>query len=217
MEARAFRYRMCAATEWSRGSSSATTATCRAATAARPRAKSRPLHLSCPGTPCQKIGYCGDGVIQAGLGEQCDDGNGIGGDGCSSTCRLEPFFVCQVPGAPCSSTLVCGDRLVQGSETCDDGNKVPGDGCGATCQTEPAGSARILASGASPSGAATASSLEWSSATTATTCRATAAARRASSSPASLAPRRGLLPSRFATSRFAGRQAEGSSSVTTAT
>jgi cysteine-rich repeat protein len=31
---------------------------------------------------------CGDGHVDAG--EQCDDGNPISGDGCSSTCRLEP-------------------------------------------------------------------------------------------------------------------------------
>ena len=31
---------------------------------------------------------CGDGV--ATLGEQCDDGNVFGGDGCSPNCRLEP-------------------------------------------------------------------------------------------------------------------------------
>ncbi|MCA9485489.1 MAG: DUF4215 domain-containing protein, partial [Nanoarchaeota archaeon] len=32
------------------------------------------------------IGSCGDNVIQAGLGETCDDGNTDDGDGCSSVC-----------------------------------------------------------------------------------------------------------------------------------
>ena len=30
---------------------------------------------------------CGNGVVD--LGEQCDDGNGVNGDGCSSACRIE--------------------------------------------------------------------------------------------------------------------------------
>ena len=34
---------------------------------------------------------CGDGVAQ-GPTEQCDDGNVLSGDGCSSTCTLEPAF-----------------------------------------------------------------------------------------------------------------------------
>jgi cysteine-rich repeat protein len=32
---------------------------------------------------------CGDGIVDCG--EECDDGNTIDGDGCSSECRLEPF------------------------------------------------------------------------------------------------------------------------------
>src|SRR5207249_1836780 len=34
-------------------------------------------------------------------GEQCDDGNTLDGDCCSSTCRFEP------PGAPCASPTPC--------------------------------------------------------------------------------------------------------------
>ncbi len=34
--------------------------------------------------------YCGDGYIQVGPGEVCDDGNTINGDGCQSTCTLTP-------------------------------------------------------------------------------------------------------------------------------
>ncbi len=35
---------------------------------------------------------CGDGVIHAGLGEACDDGNRASFDGCSATCRVETLF-----------------------------------------------------------------------------------------------------------------------------
>jgi len=33
--------------------------------------------------------YCGDTLVHAYLGEECDDGNTINGDGCSSTCKIE--------------------------------------------------------------------------------------------------------------------------------
>jgi cysteine-rich repeat protein len=32
---------------------------------------------------------CGDGIIQKDAGEQCDDGNTVGGDGCSYNCQHE--------------------------------------------------------------------------------------------------------------------------------
>jgi len=68
---------------------------------------------------------CGDGVAQ-GPAEQCDDGNGLNGDGCSNTCTVE------VPPA-----VVCGDGVAQGpTEQCDDGNLVNWDGCSSTCQIE---------------------------------------------------------------------------------
>ncbi|MEZ4398816.1 MAG: Ig-like domain-containing protein [Kofleriaceae bacterium] len=35
---------------------------------------------------------CGDGVVQAAAGETCDDGNRVGFDGCSATCRAETLF-----------------------------------------------------------------------------------------------------------------------------
>ena len=43
--------------------------------------------------------YCGDNVITSWLGEQCDDGNTISGDWCSSTCTIET--------APCTN---CGNN-----------------------------------------------------------------------------------------------------------
>jgi cysteine-rich repeat protein len=71
-----------------------------------------------PKPPC-----CGDGRVDAG--EQCDDGNTAGGDGCSSDCKLEP------PAPP-----HCGDGHVDPGEACDDGNTTDGDGCSATCTLE---------------------------------------------------------------------------------
>ncbi|CAK92802.1 unnamed protein product (macronuclear) [Paramecium tetraurelia] len=38
------------------------------------------------------ISKCGDGMIR--LTEQCDDGNTVDGDGCSSNCKLEQHWVC---------------------------------------------------------------------------------------------------------------------------
>ncbi|XP_061460291.1 pappalysin-1 [Rhineura floridana] len=39
-------------------------------------------------------GYCGDGIIQKDLGEECDDMNKVNGDGCSLFCRQELSFNC---------------------------------------------------------------------------------------------------------------------------
>jgi fibro-slime domain-containing protein len=71
---------------------------------------------------------CGDLVVVAP--EQCDDGNTMPFDGCSSDCRIEP--VCNSSG-PCTSR--CGDGVVVGEE-CDDGNTVDGDGCSSACKVE---------------------------------------------------------------------------------
>ncbi|MBI3332295.1 DUF4215 domain-containing protein [Candidatus Peregrinibacteria bacterium] len=59
---------------------------------------------------------CGNGVIDPG--EQCDDGNQVPTDGCTSSCQLSR----------------CGDGIVQYGEQCDDGNQLHGDACGNTCQ-----------------------------------------------------------------------------------
>jgi cysteine-rich repeat protein len=63
---------------------------------------------------------CGDGILD--VGEECDDGNTVSGDGCSSVCVIE----------------FCGDGIVQAGlgEQCDDGNTIAGDGCSPTCQFE---------------------------------------------------------------------------------
>jgi cysteine-rich repeat protein len=71
---------------------------------------------------------CGDGHVDPG--EECDDGNLSGGDGCSADCQLE----------------VCGNGIVEGAEECDDGNNMNGDGCTKYCTLEACGNA-VLDSG----------------------------------------------------------------------
>ncbi len=79
------------------------------------------------------IELCGNGALDAG--EDCDDGNAIPDDGCTTGCTVESGWACSAPGLAC--TFVCGNSLVDASESCDDGNALPGDGCSAGCQTEP--------------------------------------------------------------------------------
>lgn len=40
------------------------------------------------GARCAPPGWCGNGVLQPELGEECDDGNLLDGDGCSSACQI---------------------------------------------------------------------------------------------------------------------------------
>ena len=65
---------------------------------------------------------CGNGIIDAGCGEECDDSNTTSGDGCSALCFTE----------------FCGDGIVNDApnEQCDDSNTNSGDGCDASCQDE---------------------------------------------------------------------------------
>lgn len=75
---------------------------------------------------------CGNGIVEGT--EECDDGNLISGDGCSSTCQIEPG-ICR----ECQCTFgepVCGNGLLETGEQCDDGNNEDGDGCSSTCQWE---------------------------------------------------------------------------------
>jgi len=62
---------------------------------------------------------CGNTVVE--FGEECDDGNVVDGDGCSSLCVIEH---------------ICGNSVVTSQEECDDGNTADGDGCSSTCQVE---------------------------------------------------------------------------------
>ncbi len=72
---------------------------------------------------------CGDGSLDAGAGEACDDGNAVDGDGCETDCTV----------TPAEPDPVCGDGALDeaAGETCDDGNVDDGDGCSATCDVEP--------------------------------------------------------------------------------
>ena len=72
---------------------------------------------------------CGDGV-RSYFVEDCDDGNVVDGDGCSSTCQIEEGWTCA--GDWCdtvSCTPICGDGKRVGVEECDDGNGWSFDGC----------------------------------------------------------------------------------------
>ncbi|MEW7986242.1 MAG: DUF4215 domain-containing protein [Candidatus Thiodiazotropha sp.] len=98
---------------------------------------------------------CGDGIYDSAAGEQCDDGNTIDGDGCSSSCQVEPICgdgivdtdigeACDdgntIDEDGCSSSCqvepMCGDGVVDEGEACDDGNNMNGDGCSASCTIE---------------------------------------------------------------------------------
>jgi cysteine-rich repeat protein len=71
---------------------------------------------------------CGNGTIEDG--EQCDDGDGLSGDGCSSDCEIEEDE--------------CGDGTLSAGEQCDDGNNSNGDGCSSVCTDEGASEAEQI-------------------------------------------------------------------------
>jgi len=56
---------------------------------------------------------CGNGSLESG--EECDDGNLVNGDGCSSTCQIEPGFTCTTQTnsdtQPCMQTMYSGQCL----------------------------------------------------------------------------------------------------------
>jgi cysteine-rich repeat protein len=78
----------------------------------------RSIALSSDGTKFAAVAY--GGKIHIGRLEDCDDGNTVDGDTCTSICT-----------AP-----VCGDGYVSSGETCDDGNTAGTDGCSAVCAVE---------------------------------------------------------------------------------
>jgi fibro-slime domain-containing protein len=95
-------------------------------------------HDATPDTP-----NCGNNVIDPG--EECDDGNTVGGDGCSPACQIEADYVCPTPpmAGPCVKDM-CGNGHLASFETCDDGNTMSGDGCSGDCtMIEPGWECRV--------------------------------------------------------------------------
>ena len=89
-----------------------------------------------PGS-CAKLPYCGDGIVQASIGEKCDEGKFQGSPGCSADCKTQDSSCTCTPGQACvCQKPVCGDGIIQIGEQCDDKNS-PYPGCSATCQIEP--------------------------------------------------------------------------------
>ena len=73
---------------------------------------------TCQGGVCL-TGLCGNGHLD--VGEACDDGNQVSGDGCRGDClKIE----------------VCGDGQLDQGEACDDGNHNAADGCDMCVRTE---------------------------------------------------------------------------------
>lgn len=71
-----------------------------------------------------KLPACGDGIVQAARGEECENTDGaaadpkVDTDGCTSACKLD----------------ICGDGVMfDGVEECDDGNLSNTDDCLVTC------------------------------------------------------------------------------------
>ncbi len=100
---------------------------------------------------CEPVGACGNNVIE--LGEACDDGDTVNGDGCSDQCLLEDTISCdwdnQCQSGICDLTEVdpvcepintCGNSVLETGEACDDGNLINGDGCSSICEVEDGGS-----------------------------------------------------------------------------
>lgn len=86
--------------------------------------------------PVEKVPVCGDGILE--LGEACDDGNTVNGDGCTWLCDIEQIVMPDPDPQPDPDPLpVCGDGNVAWLEQCDDGNLFNGDGCNALCVIEP--------------------------------------------------------------------------------
>jgi len=88
------------------------------------------INGSCPPV----VRSCGDGIVQAGAGEECDDGGTQDGNGCDARCQQESSAVCT--GEPSVCVLSCGNGVVEAGETCDDANLTEGDGCSDNCSAE---------------------------------------------------------------------------------
>lgn len=90
----------------------------------------------------RNLSSCGNGSVDYKKGEECDDGNNKGGDGCSPTCKIERAFECYNDGNKDVCRPICGDGITMWmlnadvKEECDDGNMISGDGCSSNCTIE---------------------------------------------------------------------------------
>src|SRR5881396_259522 len=91
----------------------------------------------------KKASICGNGFLDPG--EQCDDGNTLDGDCCSSTCQFEPAGAPCASPTPCLTATTCDGAGVCGGGTptlaaCNDGNAcTTADTCaGGVCVGGPA-------------------------------------------------------------------------------
>lgn len=68
----------------------------------------------------------------------CDDGNYVNNDGCSSLCVIEDGWYCYGGNSTARDYCyeLCGDDYDFGQYGCDDGNSVDGDGCSSGCVIE---------------------------------------------------------------------------------
>ncbi len=73
-------------------------------------------------------GICGNRVIDA-PSEECDNGDTVDGDGCSSHCLLEGTARCANP----ADNSCCGNGRLDANEQCDDQNLNGNDGCNTQC------------------------------------------------------------------------------------
>ena len=98
----------------------------------------------CAGTrPSVCTEVCGDGLDFHSFINECDDGNVISGDGCSSACLVENGWICTnacCHNKPDKCSQVCGDGISflpkPTTNYCDDGNNFDYDGCNQNCKVE---------------------------------------------------------------------------------
>jgi len=109
-----------------------------------------PGTATCTSSCAARTPLCGDGYQTPP--EQCEDGNLLDGDGCTSDCVVEfcgdgvvndsGAEACEPPGttgctADCAvRTPLCGDGFLTAPEQCDDANAINGDGCSSACTLE---------------------------------------------------------------------------------
>jgi len=74
---------------------------------------------------------CGDGLV---LGEECDDGNKLDGDGCDKNCKTEPGYACGEDTLECERSEFTGECVIRAPATFRDFSTAHSDfeQCGGT-------------------------------------------------------------------------------------